>query len=60
MELRGKRIEEYGTPDLHALHEQIDAELDKVSDTEGMMVDKARLDELYAIEDELERRNERL
>lgn len=59
MELRGQRIEEMSKDDLIALHDQIDAELPE--DLEQLnKTHVPKLQELEAIEDELERRNERL
>lgn len=59
MELRGKRIEEMSGDDLVALHNQIDEELPE--DLEQLdMTHVPKLQELEAIEEELERRNERL
>jgi hypothetical protein len=59
MELRGRVIEEMSRDELIALHAQIDAELpDDLEQLSNAHVPK--LHELETIEDELERRNERL
>jgi hypothetical protein len=59
MELRGQRIEEMSNADLSALHAQIDAELpENLEHLDKTHVPK--LHELEAIEEELERRHERL
>lgn len=57
--LRGRRIEEFSAPELVALHEQIDKELPTLIDQLGTG-DINRLLELELIEDELERRHEKL
>lgn len=57
--LRGRRIEEFTPEELVALHEQIDKELPTLIDQLGTG-DINRLLELELIEDELERRHEKL
>lgn len=59
--LRGKRIEEHSTDELFRLHKQIEDELPQdIQDLHKDPGHLVRLEELEAIEDELERRNERL